>query len=46
MKIEDIGVVFMLTNEPQKSVDYYETKIEQAKSQGKLEFTELIIKKA
>jgi hypothetical protein len=28
MKIEDIGVVFMLTNEPQKSVDYYETKIE------------------
>lgn len=44
--LEDIGQVFLKSYEPQKSVDYYQAKILEAKSQNRSDEVELIIKKS
>lgn len=44
--MEDYGQVFLKSNETQKSVDYYETKIVESKGQNREERTEFTIKKS
>jgi hypothetical protein len=44
--MEDYGQVFLKSNETQKSVDYYEAKITEAKGQNKVEEVQYTIKKS
>jgi hypothetical protein len=46
VNMEDYGQVFLNSNETQKSVDYYEAKIIEARGQNKSEEVEYTIKKS
>lgn len=46
VNMEDYGQVFLKSNETQKSVDYYEAKIIEAKTHKKAEEVEFTIKKS
>ena len=46
VNMEDYGQVFLKSNETQKSVDYYEAKITEAKGQNKVEEVQYTIKKS